>query len=363
MKNNNFAIVGAGIIGRLLAYRLVQEGAQVTLYEQELPDAFHTCSFTCAGMLAPVFERDVASKLVASMGRASLKLWQDYASAWENKVFTQFNGTLAVAYHQDLPELENLRQRLGQTEVADQIKKISLDQILELEPELGSRFSQGLFVPDEGQVSVFEVLLYLYEYLSSQPRAHLKFSCEVKNILPHQVITKTETKNFDLVFDCRGLGAKQDLQNLRGVRGEIMRLEAPEVHLNRPIRFLHPRYPLYVIPRRDFYLIGSTSIQSDDLKPVTVRSALELLSAAFAVHPGFAEATILEMKTQCRPAFPDNEPRILCQDGLMRLNGFYRHGALISPQLIEWVVAYLKEQVIPLLAEPLFSAERLAHVS
>ena len=87
-------------------------------------------------------------------------------------------------------------------------------------------------------------------------------------------------------------------------------IETDEVELSRPVRLIHPRWPLYVIPRGDNqFMLGATSIEAEDTG-VSVRSALELLGAAYAVHPAFAEARIVEFGSGLRPAFPDNLPRI-----------------------------------------------------
>ena len=86
-------------------------------------------------------------------------------------------------------------------------------------------------------------------------------------------------------------------------------VETTEIALSRPVRLLHPRWPLYIVPRDDNrFMIGATTIESED-RGVSVRSALELLSAAYAVHPAFGEARIVEIGAGLRPAFPDNLPR------------------------------------------------------
>ena len=92
-------------------------------------------------------------------------------------------------------------------------------------------------------------------------------------------------------IDCRGLAAARQLPDLRGVRGEMLLVQSRELRLQRPVRLLHPRMPVYVVPRGEgIYMIGATMIESDDAGAVTVRSALELLSAAYALHPAFGEA-------------------------------------------------------------------------
>ena len=121
------------------------------------------------------------------------------------------------------------------------------------------------------------------------------------------------------------------------MRGEVVRLYAPDVTLQRPTRLVHPRYPIYLAPKQDHvFVIGATEIESDDLSPASVRSTLELLSAAYAVHPGFAEARILEIRTQCRPTLPDNLPAIRQpQPRVLEVNGMYRHGFMISPAMLD----------------------------
>ncbi|MCE1249115.1 MAG: FAD-binding oxidoreductase, partial [Comamonadaceae bacterium] len=139
----------------------------------------------------------------------------------------------------------------------------------------------------------------------------------------------------DWLLDCRGLGARAQWRELRGVRGEVLRIHAPEVTLARPTRLVHPRYSIYIAPKQDhLFVIGATEIESDDRSPMSVRSALELLSAVYTVHSGFAEGRILEMNTQCRPTLPDNLPAIrMPQPRVMEINGMYRHGFMQAPAL------------------------------
>ncbi len=132
------------------------------------------------------------------------------------------------------------------------------------------------------------------------------------------------------------MGAKQQLSGLRAVRGEVIRVRAPEVQLNHMVRLMHPRYRLYLVPKPDQeYVLGATQIESEDYSPISVRSALELLSALYAIHPGFGEARILESLSNCRPALPDNQPVIRTQDGLTEINGLFRHGFLLAPALAD----------------------------
>jgi glycine oxidase len=117
------------------------------------------------------------------------------------------------------------------------------------------------------------------------------------------------------------------------------------VKLRRPTRLIHPRYPIYIAPKEnDVYVVGATEIESEDFSEMSVRSALELLSAVYTVHSGFAEARILEMSTQCRPTLKDNLPQIRLnrETGLMQINGLYRHGFMISPAILDCALELLE---------------------
>ncbi|HET9272970.1 MAG TPA: FAD-dependent oxidoreductase, partial [Methyloceanibacter sp.] len=129
----------------------------------------------------------------------------------------------------------------------------------------------------------------------------------------------------------------------RGVRGERIVVRSGEIHLARPVRLLHPRFPLYVVPWGDgLYMIGATVIESEEAGPITLRSALDLMSAAYALDPAFAEAEIVQQGAGARPAFPDNRPRIIARKGYIYVNGLYRHGFLLAPALAEVVAAYIE---------------------
>jgi len=149
-----------------------------------------------------------------------------------------------------------------------------------------------------------------------------------------------------IVIDCRGLAARDSQPELRGVKGEMIIVETSEVELSRPVRLIHPRWPLYVIPRGDGkFMLGATSIEAEDTG-VSVRSALELLGAAYAVHPAFAEARIVEFGSGLRPAFPDNLPRITVGKNKIAVNGLYRHGFLLAPALAELTLGFVQRGAI-----------------
>jgi glycine oxidase len=116
------------------------------------------------------------------------------------------------------------------------------------------------------------------------------------------VVTDDSLPKADVVVDCGGMGARRDWLHLRDVRGEIVRLNAPEIDLHHMLRLLHPSGTFYVVPRDEGRLVvGATNIESDDRSTVSVRGAPELLSSACSMLPAMAEARILEFATQVRP--------------------------------------------------------------
>ena len=257
-------------------------------------------------------------------------------------MFFQQNGTLVLWHRQDTAEAKRFEQLMHRTQQRlpslPAAQRLTTDSLLQHEPALEHRFTQGLYLPGEGQLDNRQLLTALLKSLEEQNvRLHWNSPRQPTDFQPGH------TGQPDWVFDCRGLGARIDWTQLRGVRGEVIRLHAPEVTLQRPTRLIHPRYPIYIAPKENHvFVIGATEIETEDLSPASVRSTLELLSAAYTVHSGFAEARILEVTTQARPTLTDNLPAIRCLGKrTVQINGLYRHGFLISPAMldvtIEWV--------------------------
>lgn len=331
------AILGAGLMGRLLAVTLARRGCTVDLFEAGSPGAEGAAARVAAAMLAPLAESAVAPVSVVRMGQHALSRWPELLAPLAQPVFFQREGTLVLWHRQDAAEATRLARVLANTgaQVPELAPMQTLDAraIATLEPSLGQRFAQGLFLPGEGQLDNRALLASLRATLENAPRVTLHWQSPRA---PADFSPGTAGQP-DWVIDCRGLGAKPQWSALRGVRGEVIRVHAPEVSLQRPTRLVHPRYPLYIAPKPgNLFVIGATEIESDDMSPASVRSTLELLSAAYAVHSGFAEARIVEIATQCRPTLPDNLPAIRRpQPRVLQVNGLYRHGFMIAPAMLD----------------------------
>lgn len=334
-------IAGAGLMGRLMAFHLAQAGYRVTLFDRDRRDGQQSCAWVAGGMLSPLSELEKAEPIISKLGMESLSLWPAILEKLPMPVFFATQGSLVVAHRQDMGDLESFRATVS-ARLPEGAVMQSLDAkgIAQREPDLSSRFSRGIYFPCEAQLEPLDLLPALEGALLDAGVVWQQ-DTEVVTVEAGKIHCASQTHSFDLAVDTRGLGARKQLP-LRGVRGEVMRFYAPDVKLRRMVRLMHPRYPLYIVPRpNDVYLIGATSIESDHEGPVTVRSALELLSAVYSLHTGFAEASVLSQLVGCRPAFDDNLPRVMHEPGLLRINGLYRHGFLISPALAKEAMALL----------------------
>ncbi|WP_158815484.1 FAD-dependent oxidoreductase [Methylocapsa sp. S129] len=316
-------VVGAGVVGLTAALELSERGAEVEIVERAAHLGEAACSWCAGGMLAPWCEGESAPAEVVDLGAQALDWWARRVPGVAS------NGTLVVAAPRDVGEIERFAARTLNHERVDETR------IGALEPDLAGRFRKGLFFAREGHLDPRMALGALRDRLAERGVA---ISFGVDGAAPSLFA--------GAVLDCRGFAARDALEELRGVRGEMLILRTKEISLARPIRFLHPRIPLYVVPRADgLFMVGATMIESAERGSVTARSAIELLSAAYALHPAFGEAEIVEMRADVRPAFPDNLPRIVRRGATNYLNGFYRHGFLLSPAFAQKAAATILRDV------------------
>lgn len=328
-------VVGAGIMGQLLALSLQNEGWQVTLFDQNSRTSLlSNCSGVAAGLLTPFSELDKADLLIAQLGEEAIQThWPAILQRLPEPVSFQCLGSLVLHHPRDQAEWitfsQLIRSKIGSRTI---YAPLTPAQLTELEPDL-ERFQAAYYFQNEGQIDCQQLLSTLERHLDEQG-VNWQTNTLVSAVQPGKIIFDKQTQRFDMVFDCRGLSAKSIFADLRGLRGELIWLHAPEVTLHRPIRFLHPRYSLYIAPRKgNVYLVGASEIESEDHSPISVRTILELLTAAYYIHAGFAEARLIKTSTHCRPTLLNHLPRIQWEDGLIAVNGLYRHGYLIAPTL------------------------------
>ncbi|MFW8594683.1 FAD-dependent oxidoreductase [Cribrihabitans neustonicus] len=306
-------IAGAGLAGLACAYELAQRGAAVTVYERSDTLGADSVSRFAGGMLSPWCERESAEEEVITLGSRAFGWWARITPVHRR-------GTLVVAPARDGGELTRFARRTANFQLLRE------PQITALEPALAGRFATGLHFPEEAHLD---------------PRRALNDLAAKVQEMGVEIRLATPAPR-GVTLDCTGMAG--GLPSLRPVRGEMAVLHCPEVEITRTLRLLHPRMPLYLVPRGEGrYMIGATMIESSSDRPISLRSLSELLSAAFALHPGLAEAAVVETGAGLRPAFPANLPMVLEKDGTLYLNGLYRHGFLLAPA----IAAQVADRLIP----------------
>ena len=314
-------IKGAGVAGLTAAYALTGRGFGVEVAEISATIGLGASHFA-GGMLAPWCEGESAHTKVVEAGRMSIDWWDEVLPGLVKR-----NGTLVVAPSRDVAELERFASRTSNFKWMDEV------DIAGLEPALEGRFKRGLYFPEEAQIDPRAALTGLYQRLQAM------------GVQFHFAAASIPQKAYDRVVDCTGSAAIPSGPSLRGVRGEMLYLRTREIALSRPIRLLHPRIPLYIAPQSDGrFMVGATMIESDHAGPITARSLMELLNAAYALHPSFGEAEVIETGTGVRPAYQDNIPKISGTGNTLSINGMYRHGFLMAPVLAEELASLLSGQ-------------------
>lgn len=303
-------VKGAGVAGLTLAHELAARGASVTVVERRRSVAGNA-SWHAGGMLAPWCERESAEDLVLALGQSATDWWDAVLPGHVVRA-----GTLVVAPARDAGELDRFARRTSGFSVVDG------EALAALEPDLRGRFRRALFFAGEAHLDPRRAMLGLTKQLAAMG---VRFEFGYGGVrLPAPA---------DIEIDCTGIAAQS--HGLRGVRGEMLLLRTRDVALIRPVRLLHPRFPVYIVPRADhLFMVGATMIENDSEDPVTARSVMELLGAAYTLHPAFGEAQIIEIGAGVRPAFADNLPRVERSDNdKLSINGLYRHGFLLAPAM------------------------------
>ncbi len=335
-------IAGAGLLGRLLAWRLARAGHRVTVFDPARDaapsfDGQGAAAFTAAGMLSPVAELESASPGVARLGLRSIDLWRRIVPLLPGQPHFSQQGSLLLAHRSDLGAAQRVLERLRQAgEPAMAARALDQPRLREIEPALGA-VAHAWLLSGEAQIDTLGVMAGLYEDATG---AAWRFGAGVQQVEPGRLrVAGQGWQAFDAVFDVRGVGARPDLP-VRGVRGETVWLHAPGLRLGRPLRLLHPRHRVYIVPRPgEELIIGASQVESEDRSAVSLKSAVELMTAAHSVLPQLSEARIVRLDRNLRPALPDHEPRTDIAEGLVRINGLFRHGWLLAPALVDDALA------------------------
>ena len=232
-------VVGAGVAGLTAAAELVARGIAVEVIDRAPGHGSHACTWHAGGMLAPWVEGESAPEPVVRLGQQAIAWWDTHVSGVVKR------GSLVVAPSRDTAGLAQLARRtLG-------YETLNAEAIARLEPDLAGRFATALHFAREAHLDPRGAMIDLAGHLVR------------KGVPIRREVTLETCGSGGVIVDARGFAARERLADLRGVRGEMLIVRSRDLSLSRPVRLLHPRFPVYIVPRGNgVYMIGATQIES-----------------------------------------------------------------------------------------------------
>lgn len=323
-------IVGSGIVGRLIAWHLCQRNYEVHIFTKGSTQSEDACSSIAAGMISPFAELPILPLSWHKLGLTALKWWPKILSTLPGHVYYRDQGTLVICSPSQKALLQHYIAQIKHKVPDISISILNERELQKIEPALCGKIGCHLM---DAQISPAELFLAMNNYFLNKQVAWYPFQ-QVHTITAKKIISDKGYYEFDKIIDCRGIGAKNVIPTLRGVRGEIIFCHAPRVDLLHTIRLLHPRFPCYIVPMENKkFALGASQIESESTAAITMQSAVELMSQALLVHPGFHDANIIQMQAACRPTMPNHLPYLQSEEGVSMLNGMFRHGFMLAPAL------------------------------
>lgn len=323
-------VVGAGIIGRSIAWRLAQRDIAVRVVD---PDPSRSAARVAAGMLAPVTEAHFGEEDRLAFHLDSLQRWPRFAAeltadAGVDAGFVDC-GTLAVA--RDADDLAVLT-RLGAylEELGLGVERLGAGELRRREPALAPRVRGGLWVPGDHQVDPRRVL----RALAAAGARHgvQEITAAAAAVGPDVVVLDDGTSlRADAVIVCAGwaIGDLVDVP-VRPIKGQALRLAATAraVMPTHVVRGLD----VYVVSRPNGEIVvGATSEDVGADTAVTAGGVRRLLHEAWQLIPGIDEARLVESSAGLRPATPDGAPILDSVAGVYVAAGHHRNGVLLAP--------------------------------
>jgi|SoiMethySBSTD1v2_1073268.scaffolds.fasta_scaffold178978_2 glycine oxidase len=334
-------IVGAGIAGMAIAWRLAQAGADVALYDRGL--AGRGATWAAAGMIAPGAELKDESEELSSFARRSRAAWPGFAAELEAESGCSIGygepGSLIVAL--DDARAGSLRQHDGELG-AEWIEPTSLRQ---REPLVSPDLCGALYMPGDAQVDNRSAAEALRIALARRNVA-IHESTEIRGLLVtdnrvHGVILAAGTAAADAVIVASGAwlnevgGASAELPPVAPVKGQMIALE-PSGGTALP-KHLVWGDDVYMVPRRGRLLIGATVEDAGFDTSVSADVCARLVSAAARIIPALREWSVSEMWAGLRPRTPDGAPVLGASnvEGLYVAGGQFRNGILFAPAVAD----------------------------
>jgi glycine oxidase len=307
------AVVGGGIIGLSIAWRLAQRGQDVQVYDPAQGDGAWQVA---AGMLAPSGEYGFGERALGELLTESARRWPDFASALAAEAGTDLGyddaGTLSVALTaDDVAEAIRLWRYRNLTPLRTANLRV-------LEPALSPRVRAGVYAPDDRQVDPRLVVAALR-------RTGVRLIAER--------VDRLDDLDATTVVVAAGCGtAALTGLPIRPVKGQVIRLRGAPGLLRHVIRAEVDGVHVYLVPRADGEIVvGATQEERGD-RAVTAGGVLGLLRAAVDLVPELAETELVEAIAGHRPGTPDNAPLLgTLDDRTVVAAGHFRNGVLLAP--------------------------------
>ena len=335
----SIAIIGGGIIGISIAWRLAQKGFRVTVLEQNTIGG--EASWAGAGMLAPGGEIDGPSPL-ASLAIESRRLYGSFVRELEDAsgfaIDYQECGGLDLAYAPE--EWEELQARAGrQSALGIESKPLTPKQVTTFWPRIrpeklvGARFYSG-----DAIVNPREVVLAL----AAACRKHgveVRQNCAARTIAIHNDAVEIQTSRNHFTFSAAVLaaGAWSSSISLTGVpaqplaepiKGHIIGYHQPDQTCNTILRHGHT----YLLQRASGLLIAGASVEHAGFdRQIDPRRVATLAAEAASLLPHLSETEPTETWIGFRPGSDSLHIGPWNSDRLYLAYGHFRNGILLAP--------------------------------
>jgi len=365
-------IIGAGVIGLGIAWRLAHAGCSVTVYDRA--EAGRGASWAAAGMLAAAVETEPGEEQLLVLTLASQRMWPSFARELEAvsgiSVGYRDEGTIVVALTRD--DAEHLRHICDfQKSLGLELQWLSGAEARRREPHLRPGIPAAVWSPRDHQVENRWLTQGLGEAARRAGvvlREHVPVrEVEVAGGRARAVLTDHGRDPADVVILAAGAWSREiagipsaHLPPVRPIKGQMLALRMdPSAPLLRHVVWA-PRS--YLVPRRDGRLVVGGTVEErgfDDT--LTAGGLLALLEGAWRAVPAIEELPIAETWVGFRPGSRDDAPMLGPSgiDGLIVATGHHRNGILLTPITVETVSAYVLTGRLPEIVEP-FTPERFS---
>ncbi|MFG1430797.1 glycine oxidase ThiO [Xanthobacter sp. V2C-8] len=366
------AIVGAGVMGLSLGWRLARAGCAVDIYEAGV--AGRGASHAAAGMLAACAEAEPGEDELLALNRLSQALWPQFAAELEAESGTSVDlrteGTLTIGLTAD--DAARLRHLFAlQTSLGLPVEWLGAAAVRRLEPHLAGQLSGAILSAEDHQVDNRKVVSALLTAVA-RAGARLHENSPVSRVATQSgkamgVVVGDELKAADVVILAAGAWSRGvDVTPaaplpVRPVKGQMMalRMDPAAPLVNHVIWAPHS----YIVPRRDGRLIlGATTEEKGFDTDLTAGGQLALLTYAWRALPAIEELSIHEQWVGFRPGSRDDAPILGPAEeveGLVYATGHHRNGILLLAVTAKVVADFVLEGRLDPVAAP-FRAGRFA---